>query len=77
MWYIKILNMLLTTSIIPLWQGIGADFARAYISNVCVAKELQRNGLGYELIAKSKMVAEDWGKNHSCLRYTEILIARD
>ncbi|CAA2945556.1 Histone acetyltransferase [Olea europaea subsp. europaea] len=42
-------------------KGIGADFARAYISNVCVAKELQRNGLGYELIAKSKMVAEDWG----------------
>ncbi|KAL2465714.1 Acyl-CoA N-acyltransferases (NAT) superfamily protein [Abeliophyllum distichum] len=42
-------------------EGIGADFARAYISNVCVAKELQRNGLGYELIAKSKMIAEDWG----------------
>ncbi|PSS04310.1 Acyl-CoA N-acyltransferase protein [Actinidia chinensis var. chinensis] len=42
-------------------QGTGADFARAYLSNVCVAKELQRNGLGYALIAKSKMVAEDWG----------------
>ncbi|KAG8372473.1 hypothetical protein BUALT_Bualt12G0069800 [Buddleja alternifolia] len=42
-------------------MGIGADFARAYISNVCVAAELHRNGLGYELIAKSKMVAEDWG----------------
>ncbi|KAL6973743.1 GCN5-related N-acetyltransferase 7, chloroplastic [Sarracenia purpurea var. burkii] len=42
-------------------QGIGADFARAYLSNVCVAEELHRNGLGYELIAKSKMVAEDWG----------------
>ena len=37
------------------------DFARAYLSNVCVAKELHRNGLGYALIAKSKMVAEDWG----------------
>ncbi|KAK6156670.1 hypothetical protein DH2020_010918 [Rehmannia glutinosa] len=42
-------------------KGIGADFARAYISNVCVAKELHRNGLGYELIAESKRVAEDWG----------------
>ncbi|XP_057463296.1 GCN5-related N-acetyltransferase 7, chloroplastic-like isoform X1 [Actinidia eriantha] len=41
-------------------QGTGADFARAYLSNVCVAKELQRHGLGYALIAKSKMVAEDW-----------------
>ncbi|OWM89940.1 uncharacterized protein LOC116193870 [Punica granatum] len=42
-------------------EGIGADFARAYISNVCVAKELHRNGLGYALIAKSKIVAEKWG----------------
>lgn len=42
-------------------QGIGADFARAYLSNVCVAKELQRNGLARALIAKSKMIAEDWG----------------
>ncbi|CAK9174863.1 unnamed protein product [Ilex paraguariensis] len=42
-------------------KGIGADFARAYLSNVCVAKELHRNGLGHALIAKSKMVAEDWG----------------
>ncbi|XP_057787779.1 GCN5-related N-acetyltransferase 7, chloroplastic isoform X2 [Salvia miltiorrhiza] len=42
-------------------QGIGSDFARAYISNVCVAEELHRNGLGYELIAESKRVAQDWG----------------
>lgn len=42
-------------------QGIGADFARAYISNVCVAEELHRNGLGYDLIAESKSVAKDWG----------------
>lgn len=42
-------------------KEIGADFARAYLSNVCVASELQRNGLAYALIAKSKMVAEDWG----------------
>ncbi|XP_028063408.1 uncharacterized protein LOC114266688 isoform X2 [Camellia sinensis] len=42
-------------------QGIGADFARAYLSNVCVAKELQRNGLAHALIVKSKMIAEDWG----------------
>jgi hypothetical protein len=46
-----------------LGQGIGADFARAYLSNVCVAKELHRNGLGYWLVAKSKIVAQDWGKN--------------
>ncbi|KAF5742863.1 hypothetical protein HS088_TW09G00924 [Tripterygium wilfordii] len=42
-------------------EGIGADFARAYLSNVCVAKELHRNGLGYELVAKSKVVAREWG----------------
>ncbi|XP_015883293.3 GCN5-related N-acetyltransferase 7, chloroplastic isoform X1 [Ziziphus jujuba] len=42
-------------------EGIGADFARAYLSNVCVAAELQRNGLGYALIAKSKSVAQEWG----------------
>ncbi|EYU37112.1 hypothetical protein ABFS82_10G130900 [Erythranthe guttata] len=42
-------------------KGIGADFARAYISNVCVAEELQRNGLGYELIADAKRVAQEWG----------------
>ncbi|KAL3644172.1 GCN5-related N-acetyltransferase 7, chloroplastic [Castilleja foliolosa] len=41
-------------------KRIGADFARAYISSVCVATELHRNGLGYELIAESKKVAEDW-----------------
>jgi hypothetical protein len=44
-------------------QGIGADFLRAYLSNVCVAKELHRNGLGYWLVAKSKIIAQDWGKN--------------
>lgn len=42
-------------------EGIGADFARAYLSNVCVAKELQRNGLGYALVAKAKTIAQDWG----------------
>nr|GLL45405.1 uncharacterized protein LOC109153859 isoform X2 [Ipomoea trifida] len=42
-------------------EGIGADFARAYLSNVCVAKELRRNGLGYALIAQARMVAEEWG----------------
>lgn len=42
-------------------QGIGADFARAYLSNVCVAKELHRNGLGHELVSKAKSVAEKWG----------------
>ncbi|XP_027069897.1 uncharacterized protein LOC113775337 [Coffea eugenioides] len=42
-------------------KGIGADFARAYLTNVCVAKELQRNGLGYDVIAKAKIVARNWG----------------
>ncbi|KAK9697487.1 hypothetical protein RND81_08G040700 [Saponaria officinalis] len=42
-------------------QGIGTDFARAYLSNVCVAKELLKNGLGYMLISKAKFVAEEWG----------------
>ncbi|XP_047322098.1 uncharacterized protein LOC124925990 [Impatiens glandulifera] len=42
-------------------ENIGADFARAYLSNVCVAKELQRNGLGYVLVEKSKTIAKDWG----------------
>lgn len=42
-------------------EGIQADFARAYLSNVCVAAELHRNGLGYAVIAKSKLVAQEWG----------------
>ncbi|XP_075514550.1 GCN5-related N-acetyltransferase 7, chloroplastic [Primulina tabacum] len=42
-------------------KTIGADFARAYLSNVCVADEFQRNGFGYELMAKAKNVAEAWG----------------
>ncbi|GLT49632.1 hypothetical protein SLA2020_231770 [Shorea laevis] len=42
-------------------EGFSADFARGYLANVCVAKELHRNGLGYELVKKSKIVAEEWG----------------
>ncbi|VVB15753.1 unnamed protein product [Arabis nemorensis] len=42
-------------------EGIGVDFARAYLSNVCVAKELHRNGVGYKLIEKSKGIAREWG----------------
>ncbi|XVF34300.1 hypothetical protein REPUB_Repub18cG0047700 [Reevesia pubescens] len=42
-------------------EGIEAQFARAYLSNVCVARELHRNGLGYEIVKKSKIVAEEWG----------------
>lgn len=42
-------------------QGTGPSLKRAYLSNVCVAKELQRNGLGYALIAKAKEIACDWG----------------
>ncbi|KAF8400439.1 hypothetical protein HHK36_013737 [Tetracentron sinense] len=44
-------------------EGIGADFARAYLSNVCVAKELHRNGVAHALVAKSKKVAKEWGNN--------------
>ncbi|CAN1223194.1 hypothetical protein LINGRAPRIM_LOCUS737 [Linum grandiflorum] len=43
-------------------EGIGADFARAYLSNVCVAKELHRNGLGRDLVLQSKVVAREWGE---------------
>ncbi|KAG1326958.1 hypothetical protein COCNU_01G008920 [Cocos nucifera] len=39
---------------------LGSDLMRAYLSNVCVAKELQRNGLGYALVSKSKKVAREW-----------------
>ncbi|XP_020103351.1 uncharacterized protein LOC109720557 isoform X1 [Ananas comosus] len=39
----------------------GSNLTRAYLSNVCVAKELQRHGLGYALVAKSKKVAREWG----------------
>ncbi|KAF9680602.1 hypothetical protein SADUNF_Sadunf06G0138800 [Salix dunnii] len=42
-------------------EGIEGQFARGYLSNVCVAKELHRNGLGYDLIATSKAVAQKWG----------------
>ncbi|TYI68694.1 hypothetical protein E1A91_D08G107100v1 [Gossypium mustelinum] len=42
-------------------EGIEADFGRAYLSNVCVARELHRNGLGYDIVTKSKIVAEEWG----------------
>lgn len=42
-------------------EGFSVDFARAYLSNVCVAKELHRNGVGYKLIEKSKVVAREWG----------------
>ncbi|KAF2540677.1 hypothetical protein F2Q68_00030367 [Brassica cretica] len=34
---------------------------RAYLSNVCVARELHRNGVGYKLNEKSKVVAREWG----------------
>ncbi|KVI11770.1 uncharacterized protein LOC112506954 [Cynara cardunculus var. scolymus] len=42
-------------------KGIEGDIARGYLSNVCVVKECQRNGLGLLLVEKSKSVAQDWG----------------
>ncbi|CAM0903304.1 unnamed protein product [Alopecurus aequalis] len=38
-----------------------SSHTRAYLSNVCVAKELQRNGLGHALVGKSKKLAREWG----------------
>lgn len=38
-----------------------SSHTRAYLSNVCVAKELQRNGLGSALVDKSKGLARQWG----------------
>uniref|UniRef100_A0A0D9X5Y4 N-acetyltransferase domain-containing protein n=1 Tax=Leersia perrieri TaxID=77586 RepID=A0A0D9X5Y4_9ORYZ len=43
------------------WFVNESSHARAYLSNVCVAKELQRNGLGYALVDKSKKLAREWG----------------
>ncbi|KAK2412670.1 Acyl-CoA N-acyltransferase (NAT) superfamily protein [Trifolium repens] len=45
----------------PEVSASGADTTRAYLSNVCVARELHRNGLAYELLEKSKLVARNWG----------------
>lgn len=45
----------------------SADVTRAYLSNVCVARELLRNGLGYALLEKSKLVAHNWGKKQSTI----------
>ncbi|KAG0454079.1 hypothetical protein HPP92_025383 [Vanilla planifolia] len=42
-------------------EGSGSDLRRAYLSNLCVAKELHRNGLGYALVSNSKIVARQWG----------------
>ncbi|XP_066330181.1 GCN5-related N-acetyltransferase 7, chloroplastic-like isoform X1 [Miscanthus floridulus] len=42
--------------------GVNEDIqTRAYLSNVCVAKELQKKGLGYTLVDKSKKLAREWG----------------
>lgn len=44
-------------------EGIGSDITRAYLSNVCVAKELQRNGVASDLIKKAIAVARSWGNS--------------
>nr|CAB3480549.1 unnamed protein product [Digitaria exilis] len=49
------------------FDSIGAEVnedsqTRAYLSNVCVAKELQKKGLGYALVDKSKKLAREWGE---------------
>jgi len=55
-------------------QVSGADTTRAYLSNVCVARELHRNGLAYELLEKSKSVARNWGKKQSTAKWTLLLL---
>ncbi|KAJ0965716.1 hypothetical protein J5N97_026854 [Dioscorea zingiberensis] len=42
-------------------EGSGDNLTRAYLSNVCVASELHRNGLGYTIVAKAKKIALEWG----------------
>ncbi|XLR20058.1 hypothetical protein S83_047970, partial [Arachis hypogaea] len=37
------------------------DITRTYLSNVCIAEQLHKNGLGYALLEKSKLVTYDWG----------------
>ncbi|KAG8087024.1 hypothetical protein GUJ93_ZPchr0010g9544 [Zizania palustris] len=41
------------------WRRESSSWA--YLSNVSVAKDLQRNGLGYALVDKSKKLAREWG----------------
>ncbi|QHO08159.1 uncharacterized protein DS421_14g470100 [Arachis hypogaea] len=36
------------------------DITRTYLSNVCIAEQLHKNGLGYALLEKSKLVTYDW-----------------
>ncbi|XP_039131071.1 uncharacterized protein LOC120267466 isoform X1 [Dioscorea cayenensis subsp. rotundata] len=42
-------------------EGSGSNLTRAYLSNVCVAGELQKNGLGYTIVTKAKKLAFEWG----------------
>ncbi|KAG2248359.1 hypothetical protein Bca52824_087987 [Brassica carinata] len=42
-------------------SGTKPEVFLAYLSNICVAKELHRNGVGYKLNDKSKLVAREWG----------------
>ncbi|KAH9310680.1 hypothetical protein KI387_025715, partial [Taxus chinensis] len=41
-------------------KGIEAQFTRAYLTNVCVAQELQRKGIGSALIIKAMKIAQQW-----------------
>ncbi|GLJ25391.1 hypothetical protein SUGI_0486100 [Cryptomeria japonica] len=45
-------------------QGTDAQFTRAYLTNVCVAQELQRKGIGSALIRQAVKIAEQWGNFH-------------
>lgn len=47
-------------------QVPGDGLMRGSLSNVCFANELQRNGLGYVIVTKSKTVASFCGNYISC-----------
>ncbi|KAL2650352.1 hypothetical protein R1flu_018480 [Riccia fluitans] len=41
--------------------GPEAEYRRAYLSNVCVAKEVRRRGVGMVLVEHAKTTAKQWG----------------
>ncbi|XP_057815168.2 GCN5-related N-acetyltransferase 7, chloroplastic isoform X2 [Cryptomeria japonica] len=51
----------LTDDLCSLCKGTDAQFTRAYLTNVCVAQELQRKGIGSALIRQAVKIAEQWG----------------
>ncbi|BFI24556.1 hypothetical protein MPTK2_1g12680 [Marchantia polymorpha subsp. ruderalis] len=52
--------------------GPEADVKRAYLSNVCVAEEVRRRGVGMELVEYAKETAKLWG-----IRYLYVHVVAD